>query len=42
LGYQEDFMSWAADGYLLKSVDLTELKGKIRELLTKGRQSKAG
>ncbi len=35
-GYQEDFMSWAADAYLLKSDDLTELKGKIRELLEKG------
>jgi DNA-binding response OmpR family regulator len=32
-GYQEDFMSWAADAYLLKSTDLTELKEKIRELL---------
>jgi len=40
-GYQEDFMSWAADAYLLKSADLTELKKKIRELLNlkKGRQS---
>ncbi|MGQ9647542.1 MAG: response regulator [Thermodesulfobacteriota bacterium] len=34
-GYQEDFMSWAADAYLLKSDDLTELKRKIRELLEK-------
>jgi DNA-binding response OmpR family regulator len=32
-GYQEDFMSWAADAYLLKSTNLTELKEKIRELL---------
>ncbi len=37
--YQEDFMSWAADGYLIKSSDLTELKGKIRELLQKRSQS---
>jgi len=36
-GYQEDFMSWAADAYLLKSADLTELKNKIRELLKKKR-----
>jgi two-component system response regulator (stage 0 sporulation protein F) len=32
-GYQEDFMRWVADAYLLKSTDLTELKEKIRELL---------
>jgi two-component system response regulator (stage 0 sporulation protein F) len=36
-GYQEDFMSWAADAYLLKSTDLTELKEKIRELLEQRR-----
>ncbi len=36
-GYQEDFMSWAADAYLLKSDDLTELKRKIRELLEKSK-----
>jgi DNA-binding response OmpR family regulator len=34
-GYQEDFMSWAADAYLVKSSDLNELKEKIRELLEK-------
>jgi CheY-like chemotaxis protein len=34
-GYQEDFMSWAADAYLTKSVDLSELKDKVRELLAK-------
>jgi DNA-binding response OmpR family regulator len=28
-------MTWAADAYLLKSTDLTELKEKIRELLEK-------
>jgi DNA-binding response OmpR family regulator len=32
-GYQEDFMSWAADAYLLKSTNQKELKEKIRELL---------
>ena len=36
-GYQEDFMSWAADAYLLKSTDLTELKEKIKELLEQRR-----
>jgi two-component system, response regulator, stage 0 sporulation protein F len=35
--YKEDFMSWAADGYVMKSSDLTELKEKIRRLLAKGR-----
>ncbi len=33
--YREDFMSWAADAYVTKSSDLTELKTKIRELLEK-------
>jgi len=32
-GYRQDFMSWAADAYVTKSDDLTELKNKIRELL---------
>jgi len=31
--YKESFMSWAADAYIVKSADLTELKEKIRELL---------
>lgn len=35
--YKEDFMSWAADAYITKSVDLDELKGKVKELLEKGR-----
>jgi two-component system, response regulator, stage 0 sporulation protein F len=34
-GYQQDFMTWAADAYVTKSSDLTELKNKIRELLAK-------
>ena len=33
--YQEDFMSWAADAYVLKSTDLRELNEKIKELLEK-------
>ena len=36
-GYQQDFMSWAADAYLTKSADLSELKDKVRELLEKGK-----
>jgi len=35
-GYREDFMSWAADAYVTKSADLTDLKEKIRELLKRG------
>jgi len=33
--YKDDFMSWAADAYVVKSSDLTELKEKIRDLLKK-------
>jgi DNA-binding response OmpR family regulator len=31
--YKEDFMTWAADAYVVKSSSLDELKAKIRELL---------
>jgi two-component system, response regulator, stage 0 sporulation protein F len=33
--YQESFMSWAADAYVVKSSDLTELKEKVKELVDK-------
>ena len=33
--YKDNFMSWAADAYVVKSSDLTELKEKIRESLEK-------
>ncbi len=33
--YKDNFMSWAADAYIVKSSDLTELKNKIEELLAK-------
>ncbi len=33
--YKDNFMSWAADAYIVKSSDLTELKNKIKELLTR-------
>ena len=33
--YQDSFMSWAADAYVVKSSDLTELKEKIKELINK-------
>lgn len=36
-GYRDNFMSWAADAYITKSVNLDELKEKVKELLEKGR-----
>lgn len=33
--YKDNFMSWAADAYVIKSSDLTELKTRIRESLEK-------
>ena len=33
--YKDDFISWAADDFVVKSADLAELKNKIRELLDK-------
>jgi CheY-like chemotaxis protein len=33
--YQDSFMSWAADAYVVKSSDLTELKEKVSELVNK-------
>jgi len=35
--YKDDFISWAADDFVLKSSDLTELKRKIRALLERKR-----
>ena len=31
--YRENYLSWPANAYVVKSGDLTELKGKVRELL---------
>jgi DNA-binding response OmpR family regulator len=31
--YKNDFMSWGADAYVVKSADLGELKEKVREIL---------
>ena len=31
--YKDDFMSWSANAYVIKSSDLKELKDKIRELI---------
>ena len=33
--YEDHFMSWAADAYVIKSSDLTELKARIKEALDK-------
>jgi len=32
--YMDDFLAWAADGYVIKSSDLEPLKSKIREILS--------
>jgi two-component system, response regulator, stage 0 sporulation protein F len=31
--YKENFMSWAADAYVVKSADTDELRARVRELL---------
>jgi len=36
--YKEDFMSWAADAYIVKSYNLDELKTTIREVLSKSKR----
>ena len=33
--YQDDFRSWAADAYVVKSSDLTKLKSTVSKLLEK-------
>ncbi len=33
--YRDNFMTWGAEVYVIKSSDLTELKQKIREILDK-------
>jgi DNA-binding NtrC family response regulator len=35
--YRDNFMSWAADAYIIKSADLTRLKDTVRGLLESGR-----
>ena len=32
--YKDNFMTWAADAFIVKSSDLTELKNKIKEIIT--------
>ncbi len=31
--WKDNFMSWSADAYIIKSSDLSELKNKIKELI---------
>jgi len=33
--YKDNFMTWSADAYVVKSSDLTELRAKLKEVLTK-------
>jgi two-component system OmpR family response regulator len=33
--YQDNFLTWLADGYVVKSADITELKQAIRKALTR-------
>jgi len=34
--YKDNFMSWAANSYVIKSSDITELKQKVKEALGEG------
>lgn len=34
-GYKDNFLSWNADAYVVKSADMSELKAKISEILTR-------
>ncbi len=36
--YKDNFMSWAADAFIVKSSDLTELKSKIKEIIINNSQ----
>jgi CheY-like chemotaxis protein len=37
--YQENFMTWGAEAYVIKSSDLKELKGTIRKVLDKRKKA---
>lgn len=39
--FQDDFLTWAADAYIMKSADLQPLKEKIREVLCSSAQASA-
>lgn len=38
--YRENFMTWGAEAYVLKSSDFTELKQEIREVLDKRKSAR--
>lgn len=40
--YQDNFLSWSADAYVIKSADLKELKREIRRLLEERALAEAG
>jgi DNA-binding NarL/FixJ family response regulator len=37
--YRQNFMTWGADAYVVKSSDLAELKEKIREVIQQKRKA---
>ncbi|MCX5884568.1 MAG: response regulator [Proteobacteria bacterium] len=37
--YKDDFMTWAAEAYVVKSYDLSELKIKIKEIISRKKGS---
>jgi len=39
--YKDNFLSWSADAYVIKTSDLTELKETIRKLLEKSKADNA-
>lgn len=39
--YKDDFSAWLADGYVVKSSDLQELKDEIKRVLAKNAQRKS-
>jgi CheY-like chemotaxis protein len=36
--YQDNFMTWSADAYVIKSSDLTKLKDTIKQILSNAKQ----
>jgi DNA-binding response OmpR family regulator len=40
--YKDDFSAWLADGYVVKSSDMTELKDEIKRVLAKRQKAANG
>ena len=40
--YKDNFMTWSADAYVIKSSDLTQLKKTIKEVLESGSKEQPG